>query len=42
MKREGKESNFFDSEDGDHPIIDFLVSALTQREHDGLKEKTSL
>lgn len=41
MEREGKVSNIFESEHGVHPVIGCSVLASSQREHDGLKEKTS-
>lgn len=41
VEREGKMSNIFESEHGSHPVIGCSVLASSQKEHDGLKEKTS-
>lgn len=41
LEREGKASNIFESEHGVHPVIGCSVSASTNRDHEGLKEKTS-
>lgn len=42
MEKEEKVNNIFESEYGVHPVIGCSMSVSTQRDHDGLKEKTLL